>query len=104
ALLPKGYGPEAPVYRDTLARLGIHGGGSPEDYKRLLRPYRWALLEGVYRRIALDCAERGVPSLWVLIPRVGKAYDADERAALVKLARESGFTAVIDLSDVFDGF
>lgn len=103
ALLPRGIGPDAPVYRETLARLGIRGGGSPEDYKRLLRPYRGALLEGVYRQIAADCASRGVPCLWVLIPRVGKAYDADERADLIALAREAGFDAVIDLSDTFAG-
>lgn len=103
ALLPRGIGPDAPVYRETLGRIGVHGGGSPEDYKRLLRPYRAALLEGVYRRIAADCASRGVPCLWVLIPRVGKAYDSESRAALVAMAREAGFTAVLDLSDAFAG-
>ena len=44
-----------------------------------------------------------MPCLWVLIPRVGRFVDADHHRRLVELARAAGFTAVVDVSDAFDG-
>ncbi len=102
-LLPRGLGWDAPQYRDALAAAGVRPGGDFESYKRALRPYRWQILENVYRTIAGSCRARGVPSVWVLIPRVGRPADSGERRRLVELARRSGFTAVFDLSDSFDG-
>jgi hypothetical protein len=93
-LLPKGIGWDSPMYRDALARTRARPGRGMDDYKEDLRPARWDLLAGVYRTIADDCRGRGVPSVWVLIPRVGKATD---------LARRSGVSAVVGLSDAFDG-
>jgi lysophospholipase L1-like esterase len=37
-----------------------------------------------------------------LIPRVGRPVDPAEHRRLVELARDSGFTAVVDVSDAFD--
>lgn len=57
----------------------------------------------MYRAVAADCRDRGVPSLWVLIPRVGRFVSEAQHRRLVELARAAGFTAVVDVSDAFDG-
>ena len=101
-LLPRGVGFDAPVYRETLRTAGIT---SPPigDLKALLRPHREAILAGVYRRAAADCRARGVPAVWVLLPRVGKPIVEADRERLIEFARAAGFDRVIDLSDAFDG-
>ncbi len=103
SLLPKGVGWDAPAYREALVRAGARPGGDEETYKNLLRPHREAILAGVYRAVVDDCRSRGVPSVWLLLPRVGKPVLPADRARLVDLARASGFSAVVDLSDAFDG-
>jgi len=103
SLLPRGVGWEAPAYRDALGSAGAVPGGDEESYKRLLRPHRDAILAGVYRRVVADCRSRGVPSVWLLLPRVGKTAPTGDRARLADLARFAGFSAIVDLSDAFDG-
>jgi hypothetical protein len=56
-----------------------------------------------YRAIVEDCRARGVPSVWVLVPRVGRAIEPRERRRLLGLTRDAGFSAVLDLSDVYTG-
>jgi len=102
-LLPRGLGWDAPFYEGALARAGARPGGDFEAYKLTLRNARWDLLSEVYRTIAKDCQSRGVPSVWVLVPRVGKIPEPDAERRLVQLARDSGFTAVADFSNAFDG-
>ena len=63
----------------------------PDDLKARLRPHREAILPGVYRRVVADCRERGVPVVWVLLPRVGKPVDPEDRAEIVELAKAAGF-------------
>lgn len=101
--LTRGIGFDAPVYRAVLESAGIRPGLSPEVYRGALKPLRWDLLANVYRVAARECQSHGVPCLWVLIPRVGKPIDPSDRRRLLALARESGFAAVIDASDVYDG-
>ncbi len=103
ALLPQGLAWDSPLYRNALDYTGVMPGQDADWYKRRLRSYRWEILAGVYRTIALDCRKRGVPSVWILIPRVGKSYEPEERQRLIALAKNSGFSEVIDLSDVYDG-
>jgi lysophospholipase L1-like esterase len=103
ALIPRGLGLDAPVYRDTLTAAGIATTGTAEDLKIRLRPHREAILLGVYRRVVADCRERGVPTVWVLLPRVGKPSDPRDRARLAALAESAGFDRRVDLSDAFDG-
>lgn len=103
ALLPRGIGLDVPVYHDALARIGVPIGKGPEWYKQALRLARWDILENVYRTIANDCHARGVPVIWVLIPRVGKTAEPAARARLLELARRSGFSAVADISNAFEG-
>ncbi len=86
-LLPRGLGWDAPQYREALAQSGAQPGKTFEFYKHVLSRYRWAILENVYREIVAGCQSRGVPVVWVLIPRVGSPADEDDRAA-VDLAGE----------------
>jgi hypothetical protein len=102
-LLPRGVGWDAPVYRDALAASKAQPGGSAETYKRVLRPFRDAFFAGVYRTVVADCRAHGVPCILILVPRVGKAADPAERTRMIAVAREAGFTRVVDLSDVYDG-
>jgi lysophospholipase L1-like esterase len=102
-LLPRGIGWDTPMYRDALAAAGARPGGTPEEYKRVLRPHRDAFLEGVYRTVVADCRARGVPCVLILVPRVGKAAEAAERRRLTAIAREAGFRSVLDLTDAYDG-
>ena len=104
-LLERGIGRDAPVYRDVLdrARVPSKPGLEPEFYKGCLKPLRWELLAGVYQAVVSDCLSRGVPVIWVMIPRVGKPVNPADRTRLVELAKASGFTAVIDVSDAYDG-
>jgi hypothetical protein len=91
------------VYRRVLDSAGLRPGLDAESYKQQLKPLRWELLASVYRAAVDECETRGVPAVWVLIPRVGKPIDPAERRRLIDLARASGFAAVLDLSDVYEG-
>jgi lysophospholipase L1-like esterase len=103
ALLARGIAVDVPVYRDAFRRAGAVASRDVNVHKRRLRPYRREILAGVYRTITDDCRARGVPSVWVLIPRVGRPADPEERAELRSLASQAGFSAVIDLSDAYEG-
>jgi lysophospholipase L1-like esterase len=102
-LLARGIGADAPVYRQTLAHCGVRAFGDVEENKRKLRPYRHEILGGVYRTIAEDCRRRGVVSIWVLVPRVGKPADRAEARELIALAKAARFQVVLDLSSAYDG-
>ncbi|WZO98368.1 SGNH/GDSL hydrolase family protein [Isosphaeraceae bacterium EP7] len=102
-MLPRGQGWDAPAYRQTLEHAGARPGQGSEAYKRLLRPIRIQILEGVYREIVAGCREKGLSCAWVLIPRVGRPGSRAEREQMVDLARAAGFSPVLDLSDVYDG-
>ncbi len=103
-LLPRGIGWGSLLFGDVLTRSGIRPGATSEDYARALGPYRWELVAAVYRSVAADCRARGVPCLWVLIPRVGRVVGPAEHRRLLELARAAGFAAVVDVSDAFDWF
>ncbi len=100
-LLSRGVGFDAPVYRKVLAESKIAQGLTPEGYRRVLKPLRWEILAGVYKHAAAECRSRGIPVVFLLIPRVGKAVEPAERKKLLSLAHEAGFTAVIDASDAY---
>jgi hypothetical protein len=97
SLLPKGIGWDVASYQKGLAVAHARAGGDEESYKNILRPHREAILAGVYRTVADDCRSRGVASVWLLLPRVGKPLPALDRKRLVDLARGAGFTYVVDL-------
>jgi hypothetical protein len=101
-LLARGLGWDSPIYREALVSSGVRPGGSPDEYKRALRPRHWDILAGVYRTMALDCRSRGVPICWILVPRVGRKSDAAHERALLQTARATGFTHVVDVTDAYD--
>jgi lysophospholipase L1-like esterase len=103
SLLPKGIGWDVSAYQDAFKIAKIKPGGDEDLYKNALRPHREAILAGVYRTVADDCRSRGVASVWLLLPRVGKAAPLADRLKLVELAKQAGFSKVVDLSDTFDG-
>jgi lysophospholipase L1-like esterase len=102
-LLSAGYGWEIPIYRDAINAAGLEPGASAASIKQGLEGQQFRILSDVYRAIGEDCRRRGVPVVWVLLPRVGRSLDATERESLVQLAGASGFDPVLDLSDAFDG-
>jgi len=101
-LLARGLGWDSPIYHRALVKAGVEPYGSPDDYKRALRPRHWDILAGVYQTMAADCRARGRPILWVLIPRVGRKNDRADQRGLVQTAQVAGFSQVIDVTDAFD--
>ncbi|HKI19313.1 MAG TPA: SGNH/GDSL hydrolase family protein [Isosphaeraceae bacterium] len=101
-LLARGLGWDSPIYHRALVKAGVEPHGSPDDYKRVLRPRHWDILAGVYQTMAADCRARGLPILWVLVPRVGRKNDGADQRTLVKSARTAGFSRVIDVTDAYD--
>ena len=87
-------------------RIEARGDQPGRDERRVcaggLHPYRWDLLAAAYRAVAADCRARGVPCIWVLIPRVGRVVDPVQHRRLLDLAQATGFAAVVDVSDAFD--
>ncbi len=102
-LLPRGIGWDSTLYGDVLTRLERRPDATSEDYARALWPFRWQLVAAVYRAVAADCRARGLPCLWVLIPRVGRVLEPAEHRRLLEAARAAGFATVVDVSDTFDG-
>jgi hypothetical protein len=102
-LLARGLGWDSPLYHQALVSSAVTPLGSPDDYKRALQPRHWEILGGVYSAMAEDCRTRGVPIIWVLIPRVGRTSDAADQHALLQTARAAGFARVIDATSTYDG-
>jgi hypothetical protein len=102
-LLARGIGWDSPIYSAALQRARVEKLGSPDDYKRALRPRHWDILTGVYQAMAADCLARRVPIIWVLLPRIGRPNDGPDQRALIKTARGSGLSRVVDLTDAYDG-
>lgn len=102
-LLPRGIGWDSPLYAEILSKCGVMPGALGKTYEKALRPFTWELTASAYRAIAEGCSARGVPSILVVIPRVGRTVDSADHQRLLALARDAGFSAVIDISDAFDG-
>ena len=84
-LLARGLGWDSPHLPRVLWQARASSRlGSPDDYKRALRPRHWEILAGVYQTMAADCRARGVPIVWVLVPRVGRQNDAADQRALLE--------------------
>jgi hypothetical protein len=101
-LLARGFGWDSPVYKRAIERAGVKPNASPDDYKRDLRPRHWDILASVYQTMAADCRAKGVPVIWVLIPRVGRFGDAAAQQTLKKTAQDAGFSQVVDVTDAYN--
>jgi len=102
-LLAWGIGWDAPQYRATLDAAGVKPGENARTYQRALKRFREQLLANVYQAAASECRTRGVPCVWVLLPRVGRRDESESRQRLLALAQQAGFSAVLDLSDAYEG-
>jgi hypothetical protein len=102
-LLARGLAWDSPVYRAVLEQAGLERLLSPDDYRRALRPRHWEILAGVYQTMAAECSERGVPIVWVVIPRVGRKSEIADQPVLCETARAAGFSRIVDATDAFDG-
>jgi hypothetical protein len=102
-LLARGIGWDSPVYHGALERAGVARLGSPDDYKRALRPRHWDILAGVYQTMAAECRSMGVPIVWLLVPRVGRPNDGPDQRALKKAAQAASVTRIVDVTDAYDG-
>jgi hypothetical protein len=102
-VLARGFGLDSPLYRGVLTSASVEPYWNPEEYKRVLQPRHREILAGVYRAMVADCRARGVPIIWVLIPRVGRPSDPAGYRALTEAARAAGFTRIVDVSDAYDG-
>jgi hypothetical protein len=102
-VLARGQGFDSPLYRRVLDSAGVVPGSSPDQYKHALLPFHREILAGVYRAMAADADARGVPIVWVLIPRVGQPTVPAKHDAMLATARAAGFARVVDASDAYDG-
>jgi hypothetical protein len=102
-LLARGVGWDSPIYHQAIVSAGIKPCGSPDDYKRSLRPRHLDILRGVYSKMVENCRREGVPIIWVLIPRVGRPSDGPDQQAILEIARAAGFSGVIDAAGAYEG-
>ncbi len=102
-LLARGLGWDSPIYNHALVSAGALPSRSPDDYKRTLRPRHLDILREVYSTMARDCREKGIPIIWVLIPRVGRPSDSADQNSLLQIARRAGFSCVVDVASAYDG-
>ncbi len=103
SLLVYGRGWDEPLYHDLLVRSGARRYAPVSFNRSILKPWRWQILEHVYRSITLESHARNVPCLWLLIPRVGRPVDAEDRDRLIGLAKRSGFDTCLEFLDVYRG-
>ena len=82
-----GPGFDSPLYRDGPGRPGVEPALEPGAIQAGAPPRHREILAGVYRTMAADCRARGVPIVWVLIPRVGRPSDPAVHRALMIGAR-----------------
>ena len=102
-VLSRGFGFDSPLFRQILTSAGVEPFRNPESYKRVLQPRHREILAGVYRFMANDCQARGVPIIWVLIPRVGRPSDPSGHRAPSEEAQAAGFNYIVDANDAYEG-
>lgn len=102
-LLPRGLGWDALPYQGVLRALGLAPASRShaQSLSGPLRSVKDSLLESVYRAVVRECRQRGIPSVLLLIPRVGKPADAEQRQRLLSIAERAGFDYILDLSPIF---
>ena len=80
-LLARGLGWDCPIYRAALANAGVAAASAaPTSTSGPSSPGTGTSSPGVYQTMAADCRARGVPIVWVLVPRVGRKSDAGRAA------------------------
>jgi hypothetical protein len=96
-----GVGIPYPRLAEVLARVGVEKGMAQSLAERLLRPFGVELTQWIYQRIVEQARARGIPAVWIYLPRINERVQEDEVDELFALAERSGF-AVIDLRGLYD--
>jgi hypothetical protein len=87
-------------------RTGIVSGTGPNEARRRMKPYTLDLTRWVYRRIVEDCRRHGTEPVFVYLETVTdpmEPWRAEQRTAVLRLAREAGFR-IVDLTGVWNGY
>jgi hypothetical protein len=102
-LLPRGRAFDADSYRGFLERYGITLATPAPEIAQVLHEHRADLLGEAYSAAASECRKRGVRSVWVLLPRLGRNVDERSRRVILELATRAGFDRVVDLTSLWEG-
>jgi len=89
-----------PELVEALRRAGVEPGTAQSVAERRLEPLRVELTEWIYRRIVQVARARGIPAVWIYLPRLSERVQEEEVARLFELAAGAGF-AVIDLRGLY---
>jgi hypothetical protein len=92
--------------RAVARKAGIDEAGVDENTQQSainqkLRPFATEILAWIYRQIVDTCRTRGIPAVWIYLPRPEKHEQVPPELEL-RLAKEAGFT-ILDLSGVYSG-
>jgi hypothetical protein len=102
-LLPRGRAFDAFTYRVFLERYAITRATPVPAIAQVLHEHRAELLGEAYAAAAAECRKRGVRSVWVLLPRLGRNVDERTRRVILELAARAGFDRVVDLTSLWEG-
>jgi D-alanyl-lipoteichoic acid acyltransferase DltB (MBOAT superfamily) len=92
-----------PRLLEALRRAGVEPGSVQSVAQRRLEPFGVELMEWIYARIAQEAHARGIPAVWIYLPRLSEPGVRDEDVArLFASARRAGF-AVVDLRGLYEG-
>ena len=84
---------------EIATKAGVIGEKDPVIIKKALAPFESDILLQIYRRMVEACKSRGIPALWIYLPRP-EEFDTGPSDAEVGLARSAGFQVLI-LEDVY---
>jgi D-alanyl-lipoteichoic acid acyltransferase DltB (MBOAT superfamily) len=91
-----------PELVDAVRRAGIDRDTAQSVAKRKLEPLAPELIEWVYRSIVGRARERGIPAVWIYLPRTDERGDEAAVESLFARAHQTGFH-VIDLRGIYEG-
>lgn len=91
-----------PELRAWVQDAAITAETSENIAMRRLLPLKEKVLAWTYEKIVQDCRQRNIIPIYVFLPQVNEGDWVEETPAILKIARQAGFT-VLDLSDVYKG-
>jgi hypothetical protein len=96
-------GVELPYPRlvEALRRAGVEPGTARSVAERRLAPLGAELAQWIYGRIVQEARARGIPAVWIYLPRISERVREADVERLFALAERAGF-AVIDLRGLYD--
>jgi D-alanyl-lipoteichoic acid acyltransferase DltB (MBOAT superfamily) len=98
----EGIGLPYPRLVEAIERAGVGRGTAQSVAERRLAPLGPELVEWIYGRIVQEARARGIPAVWIYLPRISERVREEDEARLFDLAKRAGFE-VIDLRDLYAG-